>query len=327
MKELLSNEEIDTLLEMFRADDATLHEVAEDSRPAASDTVVSRVDLLKPNRLGREQMRSLERHFQSASKALAASISEKLRLDVACDCVAVEQIRFQNWNALLSGPVGIYTIALKPLGSVLFTVTTQLLYGAVDRILGGSGRVANVPKDFTAAEYTVADAFVGPCMQRICDSLEDVAKSSWAIENRCSSPSMAQIMPGQEVVLSVHFQIGGEVLLGDLRLAIPYTALEPHLATVHSGPRSKAQQPGALRATIARTLEPVRMNLSVKLGDGTLPLRQLLSLAVGDVIPLHTRLGEPLIAPVQGVPKFAGDVGSIGNRLAFRVGAVLEANA
>jgi len=325
---LLSNEEIDTLLELFRADDPELHEGAEAlSGASPADSVVTRVDLLKPNRLSREQMRSLERHFETAAKALAVTVSDKLRLDIACDCVAVEQMRFQNWNALLSGPAGIFTIDMQPFGPVLFTVTTQLLYGAVDRILGGSGRVTSAPQDFTAAEYTVADAFVGPCLQRICDSLADIVALTWTIEERCSSPSMAQILAAQEVVLSVHFQVGGEVLLGDLRLAIPYAGLEPHLQAMRAGPRPQAQQPGALRATIARTLEPVCMKMSVELGDGALALRQLLSLGVGDVIPLRTRVGAPLIAPVQGVPKFAGDVGAVGNRLAFRVGSVLEAQA
>jgi flagellar motor switch protein FliM len=324
MKEILTNEEIDTLLDMFRADDPALEEVASElGGRAPTDKVATTVDLLKPNRVSREQMRGFERIFRSAAKSLAATISDKLRLDMLCDCVAVEQIRFQSWGSLLSSPAAVYVVELAPLGTALFTVTTNLLYGAVDRILGGSGRVRGVTKEFTAAEYTVADAFVAPCLERICASLADNVELDWSIKQRYSSPSMAQIVPGQEVVLSVHFQVGGEVLLGDLRLAIPHAALEPHLGQLRAGAEVRGQQPGDLRKALASTLQPVPLDLAVELGEGSLPLRQLLALAVGDVVPLRRRVGEPLLAPIQGVPKFAGNVGTVGNRLAFRVGSLL----
>ena len=53
-------------------------------------------------------------------------------------------------------------------------------------------------------------------------------------------------------------------------------------------------------------------------------LRQLLQLGVGDVIPLSTRVGDPLVAPVQGRPKFLGHVGKRGSFAAFKVASILE---
>ena len=83
MNEILSNEEIDTLLQMFRTEGGAV-EVAAQPRPSlpssfipSDERVVSPVDLLKPNRLGREQLRSLERYFESAGKMLSATISDR----------------------------------------------------------------------------------------------------------------------------------------------------------------------------------------------------------------------------------------------------------
>ena len=119
-------------------------------------------------------MRGVERYFESAGKLLSMTIGDKLRLDARCDCVAVEQLRFGSWLEQLPGPVAIYVLQMEPFRlPVLFTASTSLLYGAVDRILGGSGKVTKVPKDFTAAEHTVAEALVGPCLDKICDSLAD----------------------------------------------------------------------------------------------------------------------------------------------------------
>jgi len=324
VNEILSNEEIDTLLDMFRAG------AAEDEIAApppvldvADDERVSDVDLLKPNRLAREQLRGMERFFESAGKALSATISEKLRLDTRCDCVAVEQQRFGAWIEQLPGPVAIYVLRMEPFKQpVLFTASTSLLYGAVDRILGGSGRVTKVPKDFTQAEFTVADALVGPCLDRIVESLRDVLPLKWSVENRFCNPSMAQMLPAQDIVLSVYFQAAGEFLIGDLRLLLPFASLEPHVEKFSKDSVTRLDA-GAMRDQVARTVRGVPLDIAVELGGTRITLRQLLRLQAGDVIALDTRFGSPAVLPVQGRPKFRGQIGRIGNRLAFRVADVM----
>ena len=141
MNEILSNEEIDTLLDMFRSEGGALDDDgavgAKSDMPivAADNRVVSPIDLLKPNRLGREQLRGIERHFESAGKFLSATISDKLRTDIRCDCVAVEQQRFGAWLDAVPGPVAFYVLGMKPFQyPCLLTASTSLLYGAVDRM-------------------------------------------------------------------------------------------------------------------------------------------------------------------------------------------------
>lgn len=325
MNEILTNEEIDTLLQMFRSEGGDVEPEPGVGMPAAAPllvpagSVVSPVDLLKPNRLGREQLRGIERYFESAGKLLSATISDKLRLDTRCDCVAVEQLRFGSWLDQLPGPVSIYVLQMEPFRlPVLFTASTSLLYGAVDRILGGSGKVTKVPKDFTAAEHTVAEALVGPCLDRICESLTEVVKLKWTLQNRFCNPSMAQILPSQDVVLAVYFQATGDFLMGDLRLMIPFASLEPVLDRFGRDTVATLE-PGALRDKVATTVKDIGLDLAVQLGGARIRLRQLLDLQPGDVIPLTARIGQPAVVPVQGRPKFTGHIGRIGNRLGLQV--------
>ncbi|MBM4061722.1 MAG: hypothetical protein FJ265_11605 [Planctomycetes bacterium] len=328
MNEILTNDEIDTLLQMFRAEGGAADVEPPPRSPAApaaavDERVVSPIDLLKPNRLGREQLRGIERYFESAGKLLSATISDKLRLDTRCDCVALEQQRFGTWLDQLPGPVVIYVLKMEPWQQpVLFTASTSLLYGAVDRILGGSGRVNKVPKEFTTAEHTVAEALVGPCLDRIVESLAEVVKLKWTVLNRFCNPSLAQILPSQDVVLSVYFQAAGDFLLGDLRLALPFAAIEPLLERFvrDSG---AATAPGSLREKVAATVRTVPLDLAVQLGGARIRLRQLLDLQRGDVVQLQARLGDPAVVPVQGVPKFTAHVGRIGNRLGIQVADVM----
>ncbi|GDY01568.1 flagellar motor switch protein FliM [Planctomycetota bacterium] len=326
MADILSNEEIDTLLAMFRAGGGANDDEAAPagtSAPPVTDESVREVDLLKPNRLSRDHMRGLERFFENAAKTISATIADKLRLETRCDCVAVEQMRFGTWLEQLPGPAAIYVTKMEPFRQpVLFTASTSLLYGAVDRILGGSGKVSRVPKDFTAAEYTVADALVGPCLDRIVEALKDVVPLKWTIENRFCNPSMAQILPSQDVVLSIYFQASGNFLLGDMRLMIPFVSLEPLLEKLGKDTVTRLD-PGAMQTTVANTVRKVPLDIGVELGSGRIRLKQLLDLEPGDVVPLDARLGAPASISVQGRPKFLGNIGKVGNRFAFQVADVM----
>lgn len=327
--DVLSNDEIDALLQMFRSDGAALESAGDQTRAAtapiadADGKVVSPIDLLKPNRLGREQLRGLERYFESAGKLLSATIGDKLRLETRCDCVAVEQLRFGTWLDQLPGPVAIYVVQLEPWKlPALFTVSTSLLYGAVDRILGGSGKVQKVPKDFTLAEHTVAEALVGPCLDRICEALGEVVKLKWSIANRFCNPSMAQIMPSQDVVVSVYFQASGDFLLGDLRLVLPFASLEPVLDRFGKDTVAR-MEPGAMKQKLGASVRQMPIDVAVELGATNIRLRQLMELQPGDVITLGARVGEPAVVPVMGKAKFTAHVGRIGNRLGVQVADVM----
>ena len=327
MKDLLSNEEIDSLMEAFRSTepgvDTRFSEIGEEV--GEHETVVSTVDLLKPNRLTREHMRDFERMFDSSAKSIGATMSEQLRYDMQCDCVAVEQTRFGNWVPLVGQSAAIYILKAPPLKTpVFFSVTTNLLYGSVDRLLGGHGRVVTLPGEFSEAEFVVADAFMEPLFERLAISLEELVPLKFEIEDRFTNASLAHILPSQDVVLSMQFQTGGEYLVGDLRLAIPYAGLEPFLSSIGSGQRRDSEAAGSLRGQLADSLRRVGLNMSVNLGTAELSLRNLLSLRQGDVVPLEQTLGQPLVAPVEGAPKFTGHVGTVGSRLAFQVASVME---
>ncbi len=332
MSELLSNTEIETLLLAFRAEGETLHDaVAALERQRQPNQTgprahVTEVDLLKPNRFARDQVRRVERLLNGAAKGIAASLSDRLRLEVGCDCVAVEQMRFSTWMSLLVDPVAIYMLDLPPLETpVLLTATTDLLHRAVDRVMGGVGRGVAERCELTDAEFAVVDALIGPCLDKLCRALEELGQFAWSIEGRTCNPTTAEIFPGQDVVLAAHLQVSSQPMLGDFRLVVPHSGLAALLETVDPWPGpSQAAKPGAMRAATTRSVRGVPVSLTVELGRLQLQLGRLLSMQPGDVLPLGGRGIESTVAKVQGMPKFRGKVGVRGRQLAFQVVEVVE---
>lgn len=327
MKELLSNDEIDTLLELFRAESgaspAPAVEPAGPDAPAAA--AASPLDLLRPNRFGRERLLLLERLFAAVAKAVGAALAERLRVDLVCDCAGVEQVRFAPWRRQLDGPVGIWTVAMPPFASpVLLTLTGDLLCAAVDRLLGGSGRAARAREHFTAAELTVAEALVETLVERAAAALADVVRVAPRIEARSGNPAMVQAMAPTDVAIAVQLRVTGEVLRGELRLLVAYEDLEPYLDRV---PAARDGAAGGLRRferdAVERCVADLPVRLSVELGRAALPLRGLLALRPGDVVRLDRLAGEPLDALVEGVGRFCGEVVGHGVARTFRIRALI----
>ena len=83
-----------------------------------------------------------------------------------------------------------------------------------------------VRQEFTAAEYTVADAFVGPCLDRVTDTLATVGDFSWSVESRFCNPSLAQIMPAQAGVAREDLRAQGTDALRPWWNALPYPRIK-----------------------------------------------------------------------------------------------------
>lgn len=328
MKELLSNEEIDSLLALFRAEsgsapDAPQGAVHHPKTGDASVATASPLDLLKPNRIGRDRMHLVERLLASVAKATGAVLGERLRLDAVCDCVSVEQVRFSSWRRQLEGPIGVWTIAAPPLAApIVLTMTGDLVRGAVDRLLGGSGRVDRTDDAFTPAEFAVADALVESMVECIAAAFAEVVPLQPRIDTRSANPATVQAMAPADVALCGYFQIGGEVLRGDLRLAFPCHDLEPYLERLARGRAAPAGKDDA--GSMSSVVGDVPLRIGVVLGRTRLRVQALLGLRPGDIVRLERRVHESVEAEVGGITRLRGKIARRGSARVMCVEEVLE---
>ena len=71
-------------------------------------------------------------------------------------------------------------------------------------------------------------------------------------------------------------------------------------------------------------LAGVRVELSVVLGSTMLPIRQVLKMGRGTMIPLDCGYDDPSELHVNGVPVALGRIQVSGDRLSFELGELLE---
>ncbi len=332
VSEILNNEEIDALLELFQAegipeDLAEAASILEKGMgPASLLDRVAPLDILKPNRFSRSQLIAIERIQDMVAKKIAAMITERLHVEADCDCVAVEQLAFSTWLGQLERPIAVYTLQIEPMQSpAVMTFSPGMLYGAVDCILGGSGVHLDAPKELSDAEYIVADAFVLPIQEQLAQGLSELGAMRFGVTGRFTNPNMAQVLPLGDVVLALHYQVTGQTMIGDIRLVIPYSALEAQLEEfAKSRFMGESQGLGDHRELLGRNISSVDVGLSVLLGNAEMKIGELLALQVGDIIQVDRKPGELLEVPVQDKTKFRGHLGLRGPRYAIDIREVLQ---
>ncbi len=341
MKEILTNEEIDALLDMFNSEGLPDEDelLAEDQGASVSPISwessssgqglaqappkhkrVQKFNLLRPNRFTREQMQYLEKLQEVAALGITSTLTERLRMNGTCDCVLVEQQRFGTFLSSLISPISVYTLEMVPLGhKALLAVSCSLLFSAIDKLMGGTGRIEDPGRELTEMESAVVQGLIEQILQDIAGGFSELVEMELKPLGKPRNLALAQVVGNQEVVLCIHFQVSGDPINGDIRIAIPHTAISSYLEGIEEAGGGAREEKRDFSETLRNCMAPVKMAVSAELGNVTIKLRELVKLRPGDIIVLEKKVGDPVVVPVEGKPKFLGRVGTKGKRYAVRI--------
>lgn len=128
--------------------------------------------------------------------------------------------------------------------------------------------------------------------------------------------------PGESACVS-RFRLAGPAGDRECTWLIPQQALDRAVAAEWPEDTQSAPARDAT-AQLEQLAGGLSLTLSVRLGEAKLPVSQLADLQVGDVIVLDQPIARPIIAAVEGEPKFLGFPGRIGTRQSFQVHEVVD---
>ena len=121
------------------------------------------------------------------------------------------------------------------------------------------------------------------------------------------NPQLAAIVIPSEIVIviTVGIELGDAV--GDMHLCLPYAMLEPlreKLQTSFQSDLYEVDQSWVSR--FCARVQEANVTMTVKLGATQIAVEDLLNFSVGDVVVLEQSASQPLLAVVEGTPKFFG---------------------
>jgi flagellar motor switch protein FliM len=201
------------------------------------------------------------------------------------------------------------------------------LYPIIDRLLGGgkeAGPVARRP--LTEIELRLVSRITQLFLIELKRAWENVLPLKLSVERVESNPQLVQIVPPNEVVVLISF----EVVLGETRgminLCIPYNSIERIGSKLTSNTWSsygKQDTSAATVAQISRQIDRAKVDVIVTMAETRITTADLIGLRVGDVITTDHDIRSPLQVAVQDVTKFHASPGAFKGQKAIKIEAAL----
>ncbi|HUG67285.1 MAG TPA: flagellar motor switch protein FliM [Pirellulaceae bacterium] len=328
-EEVLSQDEVESLLSaMDPGAPAASAPLAKSSRqtPAAtrSREKVTPYDFKRPERVGKEQMRALQSLHEGFGRNFGAALSALLRTIVEVKLTSVDQLTYSEFVFSLENPTCFNLLRAEPLeGNLILDINPSVLYPIIDRLLGGGKQAGQLSRrPLTEIELRLVSRITALFMIELRRAWENVLDLDLSVERVESNPQLVQIVPPNEVVVLVSF----ELTLGDVRgmmnLCIPFNAIERFSHKLTSNSWVGYSRGGATKRTVealSGRLDGSRVEVVVTLAESSIRTADLIGLRVGDIITTDHDSNRSLKVAVEGVTKFLAKPGTYKGHKAIEV--------
>ena len=305
MSKILSQEEIDALL-------TSAAEIERSAKPAAAAAPGPRESVVvynfrRPDRVSKDQIRSLHFLHDRFARNVATALSAYLRSVTDVNIMSVEQFTYSEFLMSLPDPTAFYALAIQPIDALCaLEINPNVAFTMIDRMLGGQGRGAAPSRALTEIEQNVIDAVVKLICDNLTETWHQIVDVTFKVSGRETRPQMLQVSAPNEVVVLLGFDIRLGEARGMLNVCIPASVIESVGASfTQTWHRARREPTESDRRHLLDNLARVKLRVTANL-DTELPARELLALVPGDVVSLGHLVRQPLEVRVQGSPKFLG---------------------
>jgi flagellar motor switch protein FliM len=332
MSDLLDQNEVDALLAAVDTADGAEEVVDESARVffsgrrvgSVEDVEVRDYDFKRPERVSKDQMRALQTLHEAFARSYGALLSGFLRTIVEVKVANIEQMTFSEFTHSLPNPTCFNLLSCEPLdGNMCLEISPLIIYPVIDRLLGGSNADLFIPqRPLTAIELRLVSKIIDRAKTGLAEAWANVMPLDFELEETESNPALVQIVPPNEVVVVVSFEVKMGTRAGTMSLCIPYNVIEPVIEKLSNqtwAAYKKNKKDNQLRSRLEGHLEAAKLEVTTVLADTTMNVNDLINLQVGDVILTEKPASSPLSLSVEGKRKYIGQLGQYRGNRAFKV--------
>lgn len=323
MAEVLSQNEIDALLNALNSGEVNVEEIKEEE----SSKKVKKYDFRNPQKIAKDQLRTLEIIHENFSRLLQTFLSGYLRAPIRISILSVEQYAYSEFNNGISNPAFLSIINFNPLsGQIILDLSTNIVFTIIDRLLGGDGGELNTIRGFTEIELSLLKSMMVKIMQLIKEAWENVIQLSPTLEKIEINSQFAQIVPPNETIALVTLNVAIGSTEGMLNICIPYIVIEPILDKLstkfwfsNSKKEISEKDLKVIKKRILETMVPVRAIA----GSTKIKIRDIANLQTGDVIKFDCD-NNLINVKIGSNVKFVGTPGTVNNKMAIKIVNVVK---
>jgi flagellar motor switch protein FliM len=314
----------------------TLLEGMEEGKPkimaapnAPSREKISPYDFKRPERVGKDQMRALQSMHEGFGRNFGAALSALLRSIVDVRLASVDQLTYSEFVFGLETPTCFNLLRADPLeGNLILDIDPKILYPIIDRLLGGGKESTKMDKRaLTEIELRLVARITKLFLHEMKHAWESIVSLDLSVERVESNPQLVQIVPPNEVVILVSFEVTIGETSAMMNLCIPFNSIErisPKLQANSWFTYGKSESTPETISLLSHQLDRTELELIVTLAETQISTKDLIGLRVGDIIATEKDIRQPLEVSVGGVAKYTASPGAFKGNKAIQVERCLE---
>jgi len=321
MAQVLSQDEVDALLSAVNEDGEPESSAGEGAFSTEEETQenIQPYDLTNQDRVIRGRMPILEIIYERFIRQFRVSLSNSLRKISTISMISTDLLKFGEFVNTLPIPSCMCIMRFNELrGPALIVFESKLAYAIIDSYFGGTDRPFTKieGKEFTSIELSF--------MRRVMDMAINDLEEAWAPVHRIDAqysrteinPQFVGVVPPSDVIITTTFEVEFESASGTIMVVIPYSTIEPIKQKLSSSFQSENDVVDTLwTRSLQDHVQNAEATAIVKLGETDMTIGDLVSLQIGDVIPLSQEVSGELDLEIEGANKLKCLIGTYkGNR-------------
>ncbi|HKK99728.1 MAG TPA: flagellar motor switch protein FliM [Desulfotignum sp.] len=320
MSEILSQDEVDSLLDGLDSGEVESQADAEPSVPVEG---VMTYDFTSQDKVVRARMPTFDVINERLSREVRATLSSLLQTNVDVSANPFDSLKFSEFIRSLPVPTSLHVFKMEPLrGHGLVVFESQLVYNLIDTFFGGEalGKARVEGREFTTIEEVMIQKAVATVLKNIESAWVPIEPVKTALVRSEMNPQFTAIVLPTDLVIVTRFEIELEQVAGNLVVCYPYSMIEPMRHKLASGVQAEMEEIDSnWRRMITEVILNSEVFLRIQLGKTEITGEKLLYMQEGDVIQLDNDAGNPLSCYVDGLEKLKGFIGVQRGFQAFKI--------
>jgi flagellar motor switch protein FliM len=313
---ILNQEEIDSLLG-FNLSDVSLNDNS-GIRAIIDSAMVSY-----------ERLPMLEIVFDRLVRLMTTSLRNFTSDNVEVSLDRITSVRFGDYLNSIPLPAILAVFKAEEWENFgLATVNSSLIYSIIDVLLGGR-RGQNVVRvegrPYTTIETNLVKRMVEIVLADAEHAFKPLSPVKFLIDRLETNPRFAAISRPANAAILVRLRIDMEDRGGNIELLLPYATIEPIRAVLlQMFMGEKFGRDPIWEGHLATEIGEAQIAVDAVLYEARLPLRQIMKLNVGDMLPLELKPDALVAVRCGDVTLTEGRMGRVGDRVAVRVSKPLR---
>ena len=282
----------------------------------------TRYDFRRPNRISKNVLQSLHFLHERYARNFGLNVSAYLRTICEIVLLSVDQLSYGEFLMSLPETTCINVVGIKPHGGKLaFEINPTLVFAVIEKLMGGNSETPSQNREITVLEQNLVEGFIEMALADLREIWQTIGNTEFQLDRRETSPQLVQIVAPNEIVVVIVFEVKIGNTSGMMNFCIPAIYLEPFAVEM----RQESRTDIAERMTnedferLDDVLSTAVVQVSGDISQRRIPIRNLLELKEGDIIPLFSSASDPVVVRISGLPKYLAAYGARKGKKALRV--------